>query len=373
MVVRRQHFDPKQKGFDRTSISSRRLLNAARVGLSLLVLLVTFCTLVLSGSTRLEKSPVPVISSPSAVATLLRSIPVTSSPSITATSERSVPVLAYYYIWFDDQSWDHAKIDYPLLGRYSSDDASVMRQHIRWAKQAGIDGFIVSWKGTEKLNRRLDQLVSIAEQENFKLAINYESLDFRRAPLPANQIDADLNYFIDRYAGNPVFNIFGKPLVVWSGTWNFSTQEIQDVVQSKRVHVLILASEKNVEGYQRLAKLVDGNAYYWSSVNPDTHSGYPEKLAAMGAAVRQNGGIWVAPAAPGYDSRRLGGSTVIDRKGGETLRTEIEAALHSEPDAIGLISWNEFSENSHIEPSQLYGKQYLEVLAATRLANLNSR
>ena len=42
----------------------------------------------------------------------------------------------------------------PLLGRYSSDDRGVMRQHVAWAKRAGIDGFIVSWKSTPVLNRR---------------------------------------------------------------------------------------------------------------------------------------------------------------------------------------------------------------------------
>ena len=56
------------------------------------------------------------------------------------------PVLAYYYIWFDATSWKRAKTDYPVLGRYSSDERRVMRQHVRWAKQSGIDGFIVSWK-----------------------------------------------------------------------------------------------------------------------------------------------------------------------------------------------------------------------------------
>ena len=32
------------------------------------------------------------------------------------------PLFAYYYIWFNADSWNRAKIDYPLLGRYSSDD-----------------------------------------------------------------------------------------------------------------------------------------------------------------------------------------------------------------------------------------------------------
>lgn len=274
-----------------------------------------------------------------------------------------VPVLAYYYIWFDTQSWDRAKTDYPLLGRYSSDDAKVMRQHIRWAKDAGIDGFIVSWKGTDKLNRRLSQLVQIAAEENFKLGIIYESLDFDRNPLPVDQVNADLNYFIDHFGEEKVFRVFDKPLIIWSGTWKYTVEEIQSVVQDKRNKIFILASEKNAKGYQRLSKLVSGDAYYWSSVNPDTHTGYPDKLIEMSKAIHENGGIWVAPAAPGFDSRLLGGTTVVDRKDGATLRAQLETAFQSEPDAIGLISWNEFSENSHIEPSQNYGNLYLKLLS----------
>jgi hypothetical protein len=73
--------------------------------------------------------------------------------------------------------------------------------------------------------------------------------------------------------------------------------------------------------------------------------------------------MWVAPAAPGFDARLLGGSRVIERLDGETLRTQINTAVSSSPDAIGLISWNEFSENTHIEPSLNYGNRSLEVLA----------
>ena len=30
---------------------------------------------------------------------------------------------------------------------------------------------------------------------------------------------------------------------------------------------------------------------------------------------------------------------------------------------VGLISWNEFSENSHVEPSRRYGNRYLKIVA----------
>ena len=277
-----------------------------------------------------------------------------------------IPVLSYYYIWFDTQSWDRAKTDYPLLGRYSSSNIEVMRQHVKWAKAAGIKGFIVSWKSTDKLNQRLEQLIGVANEENFQLAIIYQGLDFYRQPLPLEQVDADLNYFIDQYAEEQAFYIYEKPLVIWSGTWKFSREQVENVVLGKREHLLILASERNVDGYSRLADVVDGNAYYWSSVNPDTFPGYPEKLTAMGETVHANGGLWIAPAAPGFDARLIGGTTVVDRKDGKTLQIQFNTAMQSSPDGIGVISWNEFSENSHIEPSEKYGDHYLDVLAEIR-------
>jgi hypothetical protein len=142
----------------------------------------------------------------------------------------------------------------------------------------------------------------------------------------------------------------------------FSPQDIALVTTSRRNSLFILASEKNLAGYDRLANLVDGNAYYWSSVNPDTYPGYQDKLVGMSQAIHQNGGLWIAPAAPGFDARLIGGTTTVDRKNGDTFRTEINAAMASSPDVLGIISWNEFSENSYIEPSKTYGTKYLDIL-----------
>jgi hypothetical protein len=127
--------------------------------------------------------------------------------------------------------------------------------------------------------------------------------------------------------------------------------------------LLILASERNADGYKRLAAYVDGNAYYWSSVNPDTYPDYQGKLDGMSEAIHENGGIWIAPAAPGFDARLIGVTRLVERKDGETLLRQMQTAYQSSPDAVGLISWNEFSENSHIEPSENYGVRYLEVVA----------
>ena len=286
-----------------------------------------------------------------------------------AATQNPIPLLAYYYIWFDTNSWDRAKIDYPLLGRYASDDKAIMRQHVEWAKAAGINGFIVSWKSTDSLNRRLQSLVEVAHDENFRLGIIYEGLDVERKPLPADRIGSDLDAFISRYARDSAFALFGKPLVIWSGTWEFSAEDISRITMPRRDRLLLLASERNLEGYRRLKGSVDGNAYYWSSVNPDTYPSYAEKLAGMASAVHAEHGLWIAPAAPGFDARLIGGTTVVERKDGATLQRELNTAMGSDPDAIGLISWNEFSENTHIEPSVDNGRRYLDLLASLQQAS----
>src|SRR6185312_8257649 len=131
--------------------------------------------------------------------------------------------------------------------------------------------------------------------------------------------------------------------------------EVASVTSGLRNRLTILASERNVDGYERLAPYVDGDAYYWSSADPFHTPGYARKLDAMADAVHARGGIWIPPAAAGFDARMIGGTKVVPRRGGATLRRALDAATTSSPDAIGIISWTEFTENSYIEPSRRLG------------------
>jgi hypothetical protein len=287
---------------------------------------------------------------------------VTEQSAATAT-----PLFAYYYIWFSHNSWARAKKDLPLIGTYSSSDPGVMRHQIEQAKSAGITGFIVSWKDTTLDDMRLQLLMRVAAQEHFKLAMIYEGLDFSRKPLPVPEVAADFAAFRDKFASNPVFyRINGKPLTIWSGTWAFSYAQVARVTGAVRPQLLVLSTEKAVAGFERIAAVTDGDAYYWSSVNPATNTGYQKKLNQMSQAVHQAGKYWIAPFAPGFDARLVGGQRAVPRSNGQTLRTEYATAMRSSPNMLGLISWNEFSENSYVEPSKDYGFQSLDVLRQLR-------
>lgn len=287
-----------------------------------------------------------------------------SGPEAEAEAAAAVPVWAYYYIWFDPSSWDRAKSDTPLLGTYSSDERTVMRRHIELAQSAGIDGFLVSWKDMATLSERLERLVEVAREADFRLGIVYQGLDFARRPIETRQACADLAKFASTWSADPVFHLHDeRPIVVWTGTDRFSTPDLEQCVAPVRDRLRMLASSRSIDEWDRASAVFEGSAYYWSSVDP-RKEWYPRKLAEMGAAVHADGGLWVAPAAPGFDARLIGGKTVVPREGDRTLSKELEAAASSSPDAIGLISWNEFSENSHVEPSERYGMSALRTVAS---------
>ena len=292
----------------------------------------------------------------------VREVSASPSPSV-ATETSAIPVWAYYYIWFDPSSWDRAKADLPAIGTYTSDERAVMRDHIELARSAGIDAFLVSWKNTRKLSERLARLVDVAKESDFHLGIVYQGLDFTRRPIEVRQVCADLLTFADLYAANPVFRTWGtRPVVIWTGTDQFSSADQERCVAPVRDRLLVLASSRNTAEWARASTVFAGNAYYWSSVNPEK-SWYLSRLAEMGDAVHASGGLWVAPAAPGFDTRLTGGQSLVARDDGKTLSRELTGAVESHADAIGLISWNEFTENTHVEPSRSYGTTALQTLA----------
>jgi hypothetical protein len=289
-----------------------------------------------------------------------------NSPAASAPVASHPPVLAYYYMWFKPTSWTRAKTDLPQLGAYDSTDAAVIDQEVRWARAAGVDAFIASWKHTPGLDDALAKLVASSASHGLKLVLIYEGLDVNRNPIPVATVASDLAWFTDVYGSNPVFALYGsEPAVIWSGSWKFSSADIASVRAALNAprRLLLLGSEKDATSYSARASLFDGDAYYWSSADPLSTPGYQARLTMLGTAVHAQGGLWLAPATSGFDARLNGGTSVVDRRNGATLTKAWMDALQTSPDGVAVISWNEFTEGSYVEPSVAYGQRYLEVLA----------
>ncbi|MBM3151099.1 MAG: hypothetical protein FJZ96_02655, partial [Chloroflexi bacterium] len=74
--------------------------------------------------------------------------------------------------------------------------------------------------------------------------------------------------------------------------------------------------------------------------------------------------IFAATVQPGFDDCPYHPpitDLLVERNNGDYYRSTFEAAIQSDPDWIIITSWNEFGETTHIEPSEFYGTQYLDI------------
>jgi hypothetical protein len=269
-------------------------------------------------------------------------------------------------MWMQGSYWSTNKLNHPVQpfpGNYNSSDPAVISWQIEQAKAAGITGFIVSWKDNATYRKILPEVEAAADQANFKLAMEYETLGAGKHPRPVSEVSADFKYFASAYAGDPAwYRVSGRPLTMIDDSNLYTTSQLAAITGAVRPSLAVLQDVSTVALYNKYAAYADGDAYYWSSDNPATNPGAGARLRALSAAVHATHGIWIAPFAPGFNSALLGGHLVVPRNNGATLQTEYAIAAASSPDILGLISWNEWTENTYLEPSVNFGFTYVNLL-----------
>ena len=283
-------------------------------------------------------------------------------------------VWAIYYPWYGLDGWSWPRYsDNPSIPYASTDPVAIARQ-VAQAQAAGVDGFICSWAGpTGWLGPEpMDTLLGIASQRGFKVTVYLEILDTNGKPQPASVISAWIAYLISTYGNNPAFYKFnGKPLiVVWAST-SVTLDAWGSIFSS--LHGQGLDASYIAMGYDTSAlSLFDGLHQYAVSGIPNLAA----TEASVGVAVHgypllaatPSPKIWAATVQPGFDNRAFaaavpgaGTPAVYDRANGALYRSTIDAALGSNPDWVIITSWNEWNENTEIEPSVFYGDLYLRL------------
>lgn len=309
----------------------------------------------------------------------------------TAAPPRTIPrhVLAFYYGWYGNPSvsgkWVHWKdvdeanksiassTNWPWLGAYDSHDPKVVDQHFRWAKEAGLTGFIVSWwRQGDFHDQGMPLLLETAQQYGMKLTVYYETVPPREDPKPEGAVN-DLLYLLDKYGkhpawltlgGKPVFLIYGRALnQIKLDGWK---QVIREVNSKYPGGVVFIGDRISEEA----AQIFDGIHTY--NVTGRTKAMTPEQLRAWAReyylSVVKTAGDKIAAVTviPGYDDHKLGRPEprpITARHNGETYRILWEEAVAARPDWILITSWNEWHEGSEIEPSLEHGDRALKQTA----------
>ncbi|XWX04339.1 endo-1,3-alpha-glucanase family glycosylhydrolase [Aggregatilineales bacterium SYSU G02658] len=298
-----------------------------------------------------------------------------ASSVMSVQSQSGRQVWAFYMgFWVGEASWQmqaDVLTDRPAIGNYDSRDGGVAATHIDQARSAGIDAFVVSWYGLEDgavTTAVLNNLLDRAAERGFMVGavVDIFSSQFNRSP---DALINSLNYLVYDRANHPAYLRYnGKPVILFAfqNRANFSRaqwQQIRSAVDPNRSTIWIA---EGVNGCCLYGGAMDGMYAF----NIAWANGSGGRYVRERNAVRSAGGtIYVPTVHPGWDEqliarreRRPNPTSPRDRAGGRFLANSFAGAVSAGTDVILIGTWNEFIENSHIEPSVNFGSQSLDVL-----------
>lgn len=274
-------------------------------------------------------------------------------------------VLAFYYAWYDQATWQNPLPDQPLYPYVSSDPVAIER-HVRWAQQAGIDGFVQSWYGPQVEGNQTEPnfalLLDIAGRHGFSAAVDLEVT----SPFIHSQADlvAALQHVLTVHARHPAYlRVGGRPVIFFWRQDRYPVeawQALREQIDPQHLSIWI-AEGVNLD----MLGPFDGTHLYSVAWDPNpgaTLRRWGERIRVWNGA---HGSVryWVATVMPGYNDLVTGrpDAFVRDRADGAYYRNCWEGAIQSGADWVIITSFNEWMEGSQIEPGVAYGEFYLDL------------
>jgi len=329
-------------------------------------------------------------------------------------------LFAYYYIWYGTpdgalgqwSGWGHdgpsayapdgvnpnhiifppgirdiASCAYPLAGAYDSNDEAVVRWHVRLAKAAGIDAFLVSWWGPSehRVSTVADRLLPIAAEEDFHIALFDETPQFwDDLDAVKKQAAEHLNRFKDhpgylRLDGKPVYAIYQVPFAP-----RLTVAEARDLCAHLEARVgpvfVILDKMRNgrlpgrdaetfvIDEEWRRLEAVDAFTFYgtFSHQRLFKYDDLAYRYRDFVRLAHEAGRKALVPVHPGHNNSKLQTEPwVMPRRNGRTLREYLRMADDSGADYVAVTSFNEWPETTNVEPARTWPDpyHYLKILA----------
>lgn len=302
----------------------------------------------------------------------------------------------YYGWWGSGFHWNSGYDGEPVLGEYNSRDPEVLRQHLQWLRDAGINWISLSWWGRDSWSNETfeDHLLRADGIEDFRISILYESQKMLQQAdgsyvtdfdIPGNrdQFVSDVDYLSNHYFHRDEYlRIDGKPVVYLYASSGF----IGDFDRARREaeaqigHELYLVGDfpfqkwppgkaRNLHQFDAIANY---SAFYqpWENINELVPEQPRRKYTEWLLRTRADDDLdFIPTVSPGFD-----------KTSHEDPESKELPILHESPadfaawcrqtrglmdpalNAVLVTSFNETHEGTQIEPGVETGTSLLEVV-----------
>jgi glycosyltransferase involved in cell wall biosynthesis len=291
---------------------------------------------------------------------------------------------AHYYCWYGDGVGSHhwndtphagGVTDMPRLGYYASSSCSTIEAHWRLFDQMGLDFVVVNLHVDRNGANAYEQaaaesLISVVDrlETRTRIAIQLCPYDCTREhhsntlEMIRRQFAARRSYF--HYEGEPVLFYF------WTGVQDGNKPWI-NFVDDNTQGFLRIASSLRMYSAKDERRHTFGLFHGWSLYSPLELSAPANwERVWMQAYLNSDAGtrnLKVVSVSPGYDDRHLRDPNrkanphrIVDRQQGASYRRMLQFAesVPDVPDMVLISTFNEYHENTHIEPSRNHGSLY---------------
>lgn len=282
----------------------------------------------------------------------------------------------YHWAWWSESnnpcnfvggtSWlrDYSGPTYPLIGPYKSNNPEIFRWHIRLAKAAGIDGFLVSTfpgggDGGSEFMANFLIFLKVAYEENFKLGLEGWQ------PLGTNaDFYTNFKKHFDQAASSQyaaaLATINNKPImwfVFWS-RWDTISNLTSNLLNAREAFWVI-------GGDLSISELNSINLTNGAEKTQLVPYGYPSASGCAFHAIavsdglndmRSNGYVAGSHGFPGFNEVMMSHDPGRNppryclRNNGQTIDNFFQESSKGSADYVFLESWNDFDEYTEFEP-----------------------
>lgn len=301
------------------------------------------------------------------------------------SSPPKIQLGAHYYPWYRtgkkmvhwNENSEYAGVtDAPMAGPYSSHERATIRRHLRFARTSGLDFFIINlhvefrglnpaeieaaqrlFKEVEKSNHpiKLAILLGLYTEDPgiVTRALRQVKSDFLRQPAYLrHQGQPVLWYYFNDSLQGLLFYHYRKIAALHRNVLPVATGSL---AYRKFMPQLL---RRFFHGWSFYSPLEVGPRVIWERIWKESYRDF----------IEDDGKLNLFTISPGYDDSHLTeenrskkATRRIPRMGLKTYERMQKAALDLDPAPhyVVVTSFNEFHENTHIEPSEKYGDLYL--------------